>query len=367
MNEIIRFAIIGSGWRAKYYIRIAQKIPERFEVAAVVCRRPEKAEHIMHEFGVPAVLSPQECMDRNPDFVVVAVDKPHIAEVAAEWLGYGFAVLAETPAAMDRETLEELKELERHHAKLVFAEQYRFVPENAAVLKLLDAGLIGTPHSLYLSLAHEYHAVSLMRAFLQRSIRSSFTVRAKEWVFPTAETLSRYERFTDGRMADKKRMAALFEFADGTFCLYDFDSEQYRSPIRGSHMRLTGSRGEICGNTVRWLDENNTPHCEILKTETRIVKTNDPNPNFESIEEAVSVSLGQKILYEPEYGLCGLSRDDAAIAHMLGMMNDYARGRGNPPYPLRDAIADAYAAILLREAAAEGVLKEADMLSYFDY
>ena len=45
-------------------------------------------------------------MDRKPDFVVVAVDKPHVAQVAAEWLGYGFAVLAETPAATDRETLE---------------------------------------------------------------------------------------------------------------------------------------------------------------------------------------------------------------------------------------------------------------------
>jgi hypothetical protein len=59
--------------------------------------------------------------------------------------------------------------------------------------------------------------------------------------------------------------------------------------------------------------------------------------------------------------------DEAAIAHMLGMMKDYAKDSGNPPYPLKDAIADAYAAILLRKAAAEGVLKEADMLSYFDY
>ena len=142
-----------------------------------------------------------------------------------------------------------------------------------------------------------------------------------------------------------------------------------------SSTRIDGAASLLCKAGVhgdseeqfRWLDENNTPHCEILKTETRIVKTGDPNPNFESIEEAVSVSLGQKQLYEPEFGLCGLSRDDAAIAHMLGMMKDYAEGRGNPPYPLKEAIADAYTAILLREAAAEGVVKEADMLSYFDF
>jgi hypothetical protein len=156
-------------------------------------------------------------------------------------------------------------------------------------------------------------------------------------------------------------MAALFAYANGTFCLYDFDTEQYRSPIRGSYLRLSGERGEIDGYTVRWLDETNTAHCEALDIQTRVVKTGDPNPNFAEIEEVVSISLGDTVLYEPEFGLNGLSRDEAAIAHMLGKMKAYAEGTGEAPYSLADALTDAYGAILLREASAEGTVEEADM------
>lgn len=361
MGNRIRFGIIGSGWRAMYYVRIAQKLSEVFEVAAVVCRTPEKAERITKEFGVRTVLSPQECIDLKPDFVVVAVDKMHIAEVAMEWADYGFAVLSETPAGMDRETLRKLMEAGKRGAKLVSAEQYRYYPEHAALLKLLETGIIGTRHSLYLSEAHEYHGISLIRGYLGLSPEEPFTVQAREWSFPTVETMSRYEKYTDGRIADRKRMAALFAYANGTFCLYDFDSEQYRSPIRGSYLRLSAERGEIDGYTVRWLDEANAAHCEALDIKTRIVATGDPNPNFAEIEEVVSVTLGDTVLYEPEFGLHGLSRDEAAIAHMLGKMKAYAEGTGEAPYSLADALTDAYGAILLREASAEGTVEEADM------
>ena len=32
----IKYALIGSGWRAEFYIRIAKMIPERFELTAVL-------------------------------------------------------------------------------------------------------------------------------------------------------------------------------------------------------------------------------------------------------------------------------------------------------------------------------------------
>jgi hypothetical protein len=91
------------------------------------------------------------------------------------------------------------------------------------------------------------------------------------------------------------------------------------------------------------------------------VKTGDPNPNFAEIEEVVSITLGDTILYEPEFGLHGLSKDEAAIAHMLGKMKAYAEGTGEAPYSFTDALADAYGAILLREASAEGTVKTAHL------
>ena len=38
----IRFGLIGSGWRAQFYIRIAKALPERFDLAAVMNQRSGK-------------------------------------------------------------------------------------------------------------------------------------------------------------------------------------------------------------------------------------------------------------------------------------------------------------------------------------
>ena len=121
----VRFAVIGSGWRAMYYARIAKALPQEFTLCAMLCRTPEKAVSIAEKAGIRTVTSVKECIDTKPDFVVIAVDKLHIAEVSMEWLERGFAVLAETPAAMDRDTLERLRVAEENGLPLVFAEQYR--------------------------------------------------------------------------------------------------------------------------------------------------------------------------------------------------------------------------------------------------
>lgn len=38
----IRFGLIGSGWRAEFYIRIAKMLPEQFELTGVLIRDKEK-------------------------------------------------------------------------------------------------------------------------------------------------------------------------------------------------------------------------------------------------------------------------------------------------------------------------------------
>lgn len=34
----LRFIVVGSGWRSLFYWRIAQALPERFELCAMLCR-----------------------------------------------------------------------------------------------------------------------------------------------------------------------------------------------------------------------------------------------------------------------------------------------------------------------------------------
>ena len=124
----LRFIVVGSGWRSLFYWRIAQALPERFELCAMLCRTEEKAEKMHREYGVPVSTSVEQCIALHPDLVVVAVNKASIAAVSTEWLARGFAVLSETPAALEEDALRALWQLHRQGAKLQVAEQYWRTP-----------------------------------------------------------------------------------------------------------------------------------------------------------------------------------------------------------------------------------------------
>ena len=45
----IRFGLIGSGWRAEFYIRIAKMLPEQFELTGVLIRDKRKGKYIFQK------------------------------------------------------------------------------------------------------------------------------------------------------------------------------------------------------------------------------------------------------------------------------------------------------------------------------
>ncbi len=47
----IRFGLIGSGWRAEFFVRIAKAIPDVFELTAVLIRDAEKGRIFAEQFG----------------------------------------------------------------------------------------------------------------------------------------------------------------------------------------------------------------------------------------------------------------------------------------------------------------------------
>lgn len=350
----MRFIIVGSGWRSLYYVRIAKALPQRFELCAMLCRTEEKAQLMAREHGIPTSTSIAECRAMNPDFVVVVVNKASIADVAMQWMSYGFCVLSETPAAMDLQTLNKLWEMHKEGHKLVVCEQYRKYPEFEALIAVARSGLIGEPDILNCSLAHEYHGASLFRALLGVSQAEQFSVTARSYTYPVAQTLTRYDFYTDRRIAQKKRVVATFEFKNGKVCLYDFDSEQYRSPIRKSTYRLLGRYGEIIDGTVRYLDAEGLAHISAIEMSSRRVSTCYDNPNLKEIEEITSIRFEDENLYTPRFGLCGLAQDETAIATMMEGTYLYAKGLAESPYPLEEALQDAYTMILLLEAEETG-------------
>lgn len=353
MNKI-RFIIIGSGWRSLYYVRIAKALPEIFELCAMYCRTEKKAREIAREHHIHTATSIEECVSYDPDFVVVSVNKESLAQISMEWMKRGFTVLCETPAALDIETLNKLWDMHNRGYKLVIAEQYTRFPEYSALQKVIDQKLIGEPDCLNISLAHGYHGASLMRAFLKIPADMDFSVYARTYKFPVTETLTRYESYKDGRIADKARTAAIFEFANGKVGVYDFDSEQYRSPIRKNTLKLQGSRGEIIDRVVYYLDERNEPEISEIQVKKRKVETEYENPNLKSIEEVTQINFEGSSLYSPVFGLRGLAQDETAIASLMIQTAGYSKGNTEEPYTLRDALQDSYMAILLQQSAVSG-------------
>lgn len=344
-----KILIVGSGWRSLYYIRIIKALPQCFELCTMLCRTKEKAEYLASTYDIPTSVSEEECMALSPDIVVVAVDKAHIAQVSMDWAERGFTVLGETPAAMDIETLIKLYDLHNEGHKIFFGEQYHLYPINIARKKILEKGYIGTADYLYLSLAHEYHGISLMRKFLNIGIDVPFRVSAKQFSFPTRETYDRYHHFTDPVTSMKKRTLAVFEFDNGKVCSYDFDSEQYRSPIRHDSYKIQGVKGELCNDELVYLDDANDAHVTIMNIVSHTVDTGNENPNLTGYEEIETITLNDELLYEAPFGNIGLSQDETANAVLLHEIS-----LEKEPYPLKEALQDAYMAILLRKAAEEG-------------
>ncbi len=310
-------------------------------------RTQEKAQYMSETYHIPACISEEELISSMPDMIVIAAKKDVNASLSMHWLKKGFTVLQETPAGMNREELEQLM---KTGWKLVIAEQYRRYPEYSAVKKLLETGLIGKPDYLYLSAVHEYHAASLIRFFLDIPAGTPFDIVSEQWSFPTAETQNRYEQFKDRRISPKKRTAALFTFDGNKAAVYDFDSEQYHSPIRSSHFRIQGPYGEISDQTVRYLDENGEVLTDLIHINYRTVETDDPNPNLHTIREITEISFRDQILYTPVFGICSLPQDETAIAAVLYETAMYASGEGESPYPLDEAVEDALTAIRLKES-----------------
>lgn len=364
-----RFIIVGSGWRSLCYVRIAKALPEEFELCAMLCRTEEKAKRMAKENDIYTTTSIEECKAMNPDFVVVVVNKTSIADVSKEWMGYGFTVLCETPAALDAETLNELWAEHRAGGRLMVAEQYMYDPMYQTQLQLLGRGLIGEHSFLHLSLAHEYHGASLMRAYLGVDAGTAFRVSAKTYAFPTVETMSRYEKFTDGRVAEKKRTIGTFEFADGKVAIYEFDSEQYRSPIRNNYVKLQGVRGEMKDNAFYWLDEQNEPRkAQLVASEVQFTRDSD-NPNLQVASEFEEIRLVQdgaedEVVYEAPFGLCGMNKGETAVAMLMVQAAEYDREQAGQN--LRDALQDAYMAILMKQAVETGEVVASQVQSWHE-
>ncbi|AJY44518.1 Gfo/Idh/MocA family protein [Martelella endophytica] len=343
----IPFAVIGSGWRAEFFLRAAVYLPEHFAVAGIVSGRDADGRAALAErWNVPVFAAVDELLAATrPEFVVVSVRKEEIVARISELAAHAMPVLAETPAAADLDGLLQLQRLVEAGARIEVAEQYFLHPTLSAMRTLIDDGLIGTPRYAHVSIMQTYHGVSVMRKLLGIGFENA-TVTANAFSLPVVKGPGRYGGPERYEVIPAAQTVATFDFGDKVG-LYDFADGQHRSRIRAARITVRGERGEVTPERADYLIDEKTPMSVELR---RMDKGHFVN--FEGYHHA-GIMAGGRWVYENPFPGPSMTDDEIAVATCLANMRRYVE-EGRSSYSFAEAAQDCYLAEAMDAAAATG-------------
>jgi predicted dehydrogenase len=333
MARPIVFGLVGGAWRAEFYFRIAQLLPERFRVAGCFARSEATRAGIKTDWNIPVFDTMAGLLREQPEFVVTsvpwAVSGPLLVELASQ----NMPVLAETPPAADLEALIRLWQSLPANARVQVAEQYAFQPLHAARLAFVRAGKLGEISQVQVSVAHGYHGISLIRKFLGITFEN---VVLRAFAGPPSE---------------EKEIESTQTIADLQFGpklgVFDFTTDQYFSWIRSQRLLVRGERGEINNLEGNYLEDFRTP--VRIRFER---KDAGQGGNLEGYYHQGYYAGGQN-WYQNPFLPGRLSDDEIAVATCLESMRGYLE-TGKSFYSLAEASQDHYLSLLLNEAATTG-------------
>lgn len=343
----IRYGVVGSGWRTQAFVRIAERMPDRFTLEGVVTRTEARADRIVEEWKVPGYTDLHTFLDRHRvDFMITSTPHSVTPSLITELVGSDVPVLAETPPAADVEGLRALWLAVGERSLVQVAEQYPFAPGNVARKALLDTGAAGDVNWAYVSSTQWYHAVALLRQML--GVRSEpATISARSFTLPVVDPQSRAGWADHIDPVDRTTTLATLDFG-GKVGVYDYTDNQVRNPVRANRMVVRGTHGELVDDHLTRLPAPRTP----LEVDLRRWQTGQ-YLNFEE-PDLYQIGDGQQVLYRnPYFGAC-LPDEDIAVATVLERTGRWARGEVEPPYPLADACQDQLLALAIKESARTG-------------
>ena len=342
------FAVVGSGWRSQFFLRLARSAPDRFRVCGVVTRSAQRGAEVEMNWGVTTFRTVEELLAAaRPLFVITCVPWQLTGPVTTEWVRAGVPVLAETPPAADLAGLTELWEAVGGTGLVQVAEQYLRMPAHAARLELVRQCLIGEVTSVQVSSTHLYHAVSMIRGLLGVGL-GPVTVDARSFTAPLADPLSPQGWSGSAEPAAAATTIATLDWGAGRTGLYDFTDNQWWNPLRSRRIVIRGSLGEIVDDHVVRLADPTTPiESSIQRRLTGL------DLNLEGLEIR-HVSHDGKILWRNNFSGAGFSEDDLAVADLLDEMVAWCRGDGPAPYPLEQGCHDHLISLAIGESIDSG-------------
>jgi predicted dehydrogenase len=340
------FGLVGGGFRAQFFLRIAQAMPELFRATGLVVRDPTRAQAMQSRWGAPTYPSLAALLDRpRPDFLVLSVPRGAAPALLTEAAAARLPVLTETPPAADLAGLLAIWSLVAAGARIQVAEQYPVQPQNACWIALARSGRLGDISQVQLSLAHDYHGMSLLRPLLGVSFETA-RIAARSVAPPIVAGPDRQGPPREERIAQPRQVIAQLEFGD-KLAIHDFVDGQYRMWVRAPRLLVRGERGEIKDNELRYLKDFRTP----VTLDLRRLDTGQ-NGSPEQYAHR-GILAGDEWIYRNPFPGTGLADDEIAGAIVLAGMTEYAAG-GRGPYDFAQAAQDHYLALCIEQAIATG-------------
>jgi predicted dehydrogenase len=348
MSGPVTLGVIGAGWRAEFFLRLAAALPD-LRTVGIAVRRPEVAAAATARWGVPTYLSPAELVRQaRPRLVVVCVGRSENADVVGPLATAGVKVLCETPPAPDAAGLRALWSTVGATGNVQVAEQYLRMPGHAARRELVRRGVVGEPTSVQISSTHGYHAVAMMRRFLGVGTGPT-EVRGVRFTAPLVDPLDRagWTDDPDPHLADT--VLATIDFRDGRSGLYDFTDNQWHNRLRSRRVLVRGSSGELADDAViRWAGPRTVLRSSIVRSQLG----QDLNLDGHDTEH---LSFDGDVLWRNPFLGRRWMDEEIAIASVLRDSARWAVDDGPGPYPLAEACQDQLIALAIDEAVRTGL------------
>lgn len=340
------FAVIGAGYRAGFFLRVARALPHLFRVCGVVARREESRATVEAEWGVPSYPTLAALLEEaTPAFAVVSVSAGAAPALIADAASHGLPVLAETPPAPDLEGLLSLYGLVEEGARIQVAEQYHLEPLISAQIAIARSSRLGCVTEAFASVCHGYHGVSVLRRLLGIGFESAL-VTAHEFTSRMQAGPGRSGDPEEARQIDESHVSARLDFG-GRLGVIDFTTDQYRSWIRSPHVLVRGDRGELRDTELRYVEDFRTPMRSAIH---RLDAGHAGNHEGMFLRGLVE---GGNWLYRNPFLPARLADDELSIAALLRGMAEYVHG-GPEVYSLAEACQDQYLALAIQQSVESG-------------
>ncbi len=344
MNRPYRFILVGAGWRAGFFMRTAQWMPERFTMLGVVCASPRSEAAARDEWHTRVFSSIAEAAAEKPDFLIAAIPADAIHAIAVECMQYHLPVMFETFLAKSVEELQALYQ-DTGHAPILVAEQYPFQPMHAARIRIANSGALGKAYHARVSFVQNYHTLAVLRRLLNVSMERPL-VHGFRQQFQRAAGPTRAGDPTSDALQDVSEEFFLLDYGDRV-AIGDYESMQQRSWFRTPTILVRAERGEIVGEKVTRLKDRMTPYTyDLRRVQTGLAG------NLEGFSLR-GIMAGDQWLYENPYYPMRLADDEIAVACCMDGMAAFLAGE-KPFYALREALQDQYISLLIQQSIQEG-------------